>query len=323
MRRVALVAVALACAGCAGPPPPRTTADLPEGLFTVGYAAVSDRDAELVRAAQLAVRELNAAGGIGGAVEVELEIDEQGGEPGEAARRLVLEGVQALILSCEPEELRAQAAVADRTQVLAFAPCNEDPAIPERFGAVWPVSLGANAEAAALADHALTRQLSSVQVLGVWDEMLRYLAAAAAERGVEIVADGGDAVLGTHRVESGDPPEGVAFTAYGFPSEGSHAATFYDAYAQQYGRPPPASWAALGYDAVKVLAAAMTGAGSPDPFDMAERLAAGLAAEGAFGEIVYPGAGEHQPETAVVVVRVEDGERVLVEKSLPEEVPPP
>ena len=83
---------------------------------------------------------------------------EEGGAPGDVARRLVLRGVQALVLACDPEAQRAQAEIADRTQVLAFAPCNEDPAIAERYAAVWPVSLGANAEAAAMADYALTQR---------------------------------------------------------------------------------------------------------------------------------------------------------------------
>lgn len=324
MGRIPLVlAAALAAAGCAGPPPPQTTPDLEPGTFTLGYAAVSEHDRELVRAAQLAVDEINADGGVEGAVRLELVVDDEGGEPGEVARRLVLRGIQALVLACDPDAERAQADVADRTQVLAFAPCNEDPTIAARYPVVWPVSLGANAEAAALADHALTRRYEAFRVLGSWEPMTRYLRAAAAERAIAL-ADHADApTLGTHRVEGENVPDGTAYTTYGYPSPGSAAAEFYAAFAGRYGEPPRVSAVALGYDAVRVVAAAIRAAGGTDAAQIGERLAGGLTVEGALGEIVYPGAGDHQPETAVAVVTVQGGRRVLTEKALPENIPPP
>jgi ABC-type branched-subunit amino acid transport system substrate-binding protein len=249
--------------------------------------------------------------------------------------------VQALVLSCEPDAVAEQADVAQRTQVLAFQPCVDDPKIASRYPNVWPVSLPANTEAAALADFALTRRYTSATVDGD-APMAAYLEAALAARKISVAPGGAVTVstepparlpearplLGTHLLDTetfAETPaaEGVTFTTYGFPTPNSAARAFYRAFAGQYGRDPSGSWVAVGYDAIQVVAAGMSAAGSPDPDAIAERLGAGTTVEGGLGEITYPGGGEHLPETAVAVVQIRGGKRVLVEKSLPEDVPPP
>ena len=343
-RAVCLIAVALALTACGGPPPARTQARLEQATFTIGFAEVGRRDAELARAAALAAEQLNADGGVGGAVRLELVLPDEAAAPGDVARRLVQRGVQALILSCDPDAAREQADVAQRTQVLAIEPCNDDPALPSRFPAVWPVSLPANAEAAALADFALTRGYTTARVVGS-TPFARYFRAAAPARDIRVADDGevvvsalsgqqtlaldvGDRpVLGSHLLDSDTFAEtawpGTAFTTYGFPTPNSAAREFYRAFEAKYSVTPPGSWVALGYDAVRVVAKAIEEAGSADPDAIAEQLGRGLTVEGALSEITYPGGGSHNPETSVAVVETRGGFRKLVEKSLPEDVPAP
>jgi len=49
----------------------------------------------------------------------------------------------------------------------------------------------------------------------------------------------------------------------------------------------------------------------------------GLEVDGALGKITYPGGDEHNPETEVALVKVENGKFALVEKGVPEDVPDP
>lgn len=328
---------------CGGPPPAETQARLDPATFTIGLAQLTRRDVELGRAAAIAVEEINARGGVAGAVRLQLVTPDEAGEPADVARRLVQRGVNAFVLACDLESAAAQAEVAQRTAVLAFQPCVDDPALSARYPNVWPVSLPANAEAAALADLALTRRYTSAAVTGGLP-LAKYFAAAAPKRQIRVAKGGGADVtlyagpasslpparplLGTHVLDTetfAQTPaaEGIAFTTFGFPTPDSAAADFYRAYSSKYGRDPSGSWVALGYDAIRVLAKAMEEAGASDPDAIAAQLGKGLSVRGGLGEITFPGSGEHLPETSVAVVEVRGGRRVLVEKSLPEDVPAP
>lgn len=346
VRCLLAVAAVAVIGGCGGPPEPKTTPRLEQSTFRVGFATLTRRDIELARAAVLAVEELNAQGGVAGAVRIELVQPDEAGAPADVARRLIQRGVQALIVSCEPEAVAAMADVAQRTQVLALAPCNDDPRMPSRFPLLWPVSLSANAEAAALADVALTREVASVQVEGA-SPFARYFRVAAKDRDIRVTAGPGEVLvsaldagltlalprgatplLGSHLLDSeafaqSAGAEGATFTTFGFPAPGSAAAEFYRAFEQRYGSRPSGSAVALGYDAIRVLARAMEEGGKADAATIGDALSRGLSVQGALGEIVYPGAGERNPEAAVAVVEVRNGRLELVEKSLPEDIPPP
>jgi branched-chain amino acid transport system substrate-binding protein len=143
-------------------------------------------------------------------------------------------------------------------------------------------------------------------------------------QGIDTPVVGTDGMdTGLHLKAGGASAEGTVFTTFGFPEEGSATDKFYDQYADKFGSRPDGSFTALGYEAIKVLEAAIKKAGSTDPADIREALSDGLEVDGALGKITYAGGGEHNPENEVAVVKVEGGKFVLVEKGVPEKVPEP
>jgi branched-chain amino acid transport system substrate-binding protein len=116
---------------------------------------------------------------------------------------------------------------------------------------------------------------------------------------------------------------GTAFSTFGFPSPRSSTATFYSQYRKRFGAKPDGSFAALGYEAVKVLEAAMLKANSSDPKKIQAALGAGITVKGVLGPIKYLGHGNHNPTTLVVVDRIRNRRFVLALKSIPKNVPKP
>jgi branched-chain amino acid transport system substrate-binding protein len=116
---------------------------------------------------------------------------------------------------------------------------------------------------------------------------------------------------------------GTAFTTFGYPTPGSATAKFYAQYKQRFGAKPDGSFAALGYEAVKVLEAAMLKANSTDPAKIEAALSKGMTVRGALGPIKYQGHGRHNPSTIVVVDRIKSRHFVLALKSVPKNVPRP
>lgn len=97
---------------------------------------------------------------------------------------------------------------------------------------------------------------------------------------------------------------------------------FIEAYGEAYSGQAPSAFAALGYDAVGLLAAAIERSRDASP----EGVAAGLAGlegyEGVTGTISF-GGGARIPTKSVAVLRVVDGRQTLVVEVVPERVPSP
>ena len=152
------------------------------------------------------------------------------------------------------------------------------------------------------------------------DTFLRQLRAQGIRTPL-IGTDGMD--TGLHLRAGGRAAEGTAFTTFGYPSRGSATARFYRQYARKFRQRPDGSFAALGHEAIKVLEAAVLKARSTDPAKIQRVLAGGLRVRGALGTIRYSGGGQKNPVVPVAVVRVKNGTRVLVRRSVPKGVPTP
>lgn len=88
--------------------------------------------------------------------------------------------------------------------------------------------------------------------------------------------------------------------------ESGPAQEFREAYEAAYGVPPENAFAALGYDAMGLVADAISRAGSADSAAVQEALAATKGYEGVTGLIAYPG-DSHVPSKPVAIMNVEDG----------------
>jgi len=97
---------------------------------------------------------------------------------------------------------------------------------------------------------------------------------------------------------------------------------FRKAYAEAFPGSDPDAFAALGYDAARLLIAAVTAAGSPDPEKVRKALAGIHRFEGVTGTIGYPPGGRI-PTKSVSILEIDNGRRKLVRTLSPTRVPPP
>lgn len=98
-------------------------------------------------------------------------------------------------------------------------------------------------------------------------------------------------------------------------------AAFNAAYEAEYGNPPEGVFAALGYDGIRLMADAITRAGTTDGAAVRDALAATQGFEGVTGTISYE-PGVRIPSKSVALIEVVDGKNNLLEIVVPEVVPP-
>jgi ABC-type branched-subunit amino acid transport system substrate-binding protein len=239
--------------------------------------------------ARVAAAEINNAGGIGGKARIQLA---QG-----SASKLLARGVRLLVLPCRVRVL-PPAQAADKTGALAVAPC-DDGVIPAGLRRVFTVGLSPAGQAAALDSY-------------VGDDPARLLRPAT-PRGRRVASllelpAGGTHPVGPDAPERVTPPEGApvgtVYATYGFPDPGSETDEFYERYRSIYGRRPDSIVAALGADAIEVLAVAIESAASAEPARVAAEIREGISVGGALGTIDFPGE-TNRPEVDAAIVRVE------------------
>ena len=371
----------------------RGSRGLASGTITVGYGNnltgfLALHDHLISDGAKLAVEQINAKGGIGGKVKINLFILDVKSDPAtavEVANDLIAKKVTALVLPCNTDYQVAMASVAQRAKQFTLSPCNADPTAWKKFPVYWPVGMAGNAQGAALASYARARGYKKAYVLDsnflYIHLMAKYFEKAAPSRGIKITgtdniqfgasgfpsdysaqvtkiqnaspkpdvimtglftpyvdtlikqlraAGVSTPVIGTDRMDTGlmlkaggTAVEGTAFTTFGYPTPGSAAARFYAAYGKRFGTRPDGSFAALGYEAIKVLEAAVLKADSTSPAAIQKALAGGLVVNGALGAIRYLGKGEHNPIDSVALDIVKGGKFVLLGKGVPTSVPAP
>jgi branched-chain amino acid transport system substrate-binding protein len=113
----------------------------------------------------------------------------------------------------------------------------------------------------------------------------------------------------------------VFFTTHeGIYGDDPAASAFSEAYEAEYGNPPEAVFAALGYDGIKLMADAITRAGTIDGVAVRDALAATQGFEGVTGTISYE-QGSRIPSKSVALIEVVDGKNNLLEIVVPEVVP--
>ncbi len=260
----------------------------PGGHLTVG---IVDGERLIREGARVEVNRVNNAGGIGGALTVEL------------ARGTVSEllgaGVRLLVLPCRKGLVEA-ARAADAQGALALAPCDNgvlDPGLRR----VFTTGLAPAAQADVLSDY-------------VDGEVQRVLPPAT-PRGARVqrllsLETGGESVVSPDAPERVTPPpgapEGTLFATYGFPEPGSRTDEFYERFRAVYTRRPETILAALAADSIDVLSEAVELAASVQPGLVATELRKGLEVRAVLGEIKFPGE-TNRPDAPAVIIRLDNG----------------
>ena len=103
---------------------------------------------------------------------------------------------------------------------------------------------------------------------------------------------------------------------FAFPKAGTATAKLYKAYKAKFGKNPDSSYVALGYNAMKVLAASLGKAGSTDPAAIRTALR-GLTVKSPSGDLHYPASGAPNPKVNVAVVTVKKGKFQLLKEINP------
>ncbi|MDZ7841681.1 MAG: ABC transporter substrate-binding protein [Gammaproteobacteria bacterium] len=135
--------------------------------------------------------------------------------------------------------------------------------------------------------------------------------------GVEIPVIGSDGIDSATTFSLGDVVEGVVFTTAGFAQDGNALSEFYAAYEEKFGREAETIYTALGYDIINIIEAAVKEAGTLDGESLRDAIAGLSGLEGVVGKITYAGT-DRAPLREVTIVRIEDGERVLVSQGVPD-----
>ncbi len=122
---------------------------------------------------------------------------------------------------------------------------------------------------------------------------------------------------------AGDTSENVYFTTHALMDKDNGTdgiKKFIEAYNKEFGHDPENAFAALGYDAVYLLADAIKRAGSTDAKAIQEALLATKDLPGITGQISFTN-GSHVPQKGVTMIKIAGGKFTLAAEVVPEGVP--
>jgi branched-chain amino acid transport system substrate-binding protein len=152
------------------------------------------------------------------------------------------------------------------------------------------------------------------------------LAKQIRDAGITLPLMGGDGYDGPELVGvGGQAAENVYFTTHAMmdPVNGTDKVkAFIKAYNAEYGHDPESAFAALGYDAVYLMADAIKRAGSTDPAAIRDALANTKGFEGVTGTITY-NPPSRIPQKTVAIIEIVNGKYTLAAEVVPEKVPAP
>jgi branched-chain amino acid transport system substrate-binding protein len=139
------------------------------------------------------------------------------------------------------------------------------------------------------------------------------------QAGIDLPVVGGDGYDTPLLVQvGGDAANDAYFTTHAYIGEGASpkVQAFMDAYKASTGNVAENAFAALGYDAVGLMADAIKRAGSDDPAKIRDALAATSGLAGVTGTVTYR-PGISVPDKSVSVIGVKDGKLTLASEAAP------
>ncbi|MDR6289571.1 branched-chain amino acid transport system substrate-binding protein [Inquilinus ginsengisoli] len=326
---------------------------------------------------QLAVEEINAAGGVGGRM-IEIRQKDSRSDPAQAAvaaQELIDEGISVLVTPCDADPTIGAGQIAQAAGVAAFSTCASSPTLPMAVGDHMFLNFpGDNVQSAVSAKYATDQGYKTAAILvspdTAYTQLPLYFKEVFEKLGGKVVAEDSFTmgqqdfsaqvtkikalspapdvimtaayepdfpafikqlrasgvkipVIGSDGIDSpttfavGEAVEGVVFTTAGFAAEGSPLAAFNAAYKAKYGQDSDTIYNAIGYDLVKVVAAASKAAGSAEPAAVWQAVRGLQDVQGATGAITYKGT-DGVPIRQVAIVRIQGGKRALVLQATPD-----
>lgn len=145
------------------------------------------------------------------------------------------------------------------------------------------------------------------------------------QAGIELPIVGGDGYDTPLLVQvAGDASHDVYFTTHALMTTDStpEVQAFIKSYIAKYGSEPENAFAGLGYDAVKLVADAITRAGESDPAKIRDALQATKDLPGVTGAITYAN-DQRVPQKQVTVIGIKDQQLYLAALEAPSYVPAP
>jgi branched-chain amino acid transport system substrate-binding protein len=177
---------------------PAVTRSLQHGVLNVvidepSSSVLAEQNSLIAQGAQLAVGELNAAGGLTSRhIRLNLLPEALDGLSASAVQsRLRAKGAAVLVLPCDTDTQLALATGAARWGMLMFAPCNLDPTAAQRYPTYWPVGTASSDEASGLTKFMSLYGYLSAYVISTpgsryFELLARYFHDAAQKRGIQI-----------------------------------------------------------------------------------------------------------------------------------------
>lgn len=139
------------------------------GLATAQTGGLAPYDAPVVEGINIAVDEINAAGGIGGTTMIEMiekDVRSDAAQTAIAVQELVDEGVSAIVLPCDADPSLAAAGIVGDAQIPAISTCASSPTLPLLGGDfVFANFPGDNVQATVSASWAHEQGLDSAFIL--------------------------------------------------------------------------------------------------------------------------------------------------------------
>lgn len=185
------------------------------------------------------------------------------------------------------------------------------------------VSYDGGCDLTPLAEQVIAQQPQFVYLAGLPDCIGNVVASLRAA-GVSQPVVGGDG-LDTPRLLQPEPVNDVWFTTHAWLSEETgtpEAKAFIADYREAYGTEPPDAFAALGYDAARLMHNVFERVDNSSHRAIVESLETTRGFEGVTGTISY-NADSHVPLKTVWVIAVQNGQQSLARAFIPDSVPPP
>lgn len=197
------------------------------GLATGQTGALAPYDGPAMEGFQIAVDEINAAGGIGGKFKIELIAKDTRSDPAQtsiAAQELIDDGVNVLVTPSDADPSFAAAALATEAKIPAFSPAASSPTLPLMGGDFMFANFpGDNVQATVSAQWAVDQGMKNAYVLYSPDtqyttlplyfsDVFKALGGTVAGQGTYVIGQQ-DFSAEVTKIKAMDPPVDVIMTA--------------------------------------------------------------------------------------------------------------